>query len=83
MVVVMKYAVVPRIIPAADDNKISNESSVRKYAKTDSVMHPDAFIIPMSRILLDIAVWTRKDVIIGPVMMFSVVTIRINWENML
>jgi hypothetical protein len=36
----------------------------------------------MSCIRPDIVGWTRNDVIIGPVMMFRMLTMRINWKNM-
>ena len=44
---------------------------------------PDAFIIPMSCIRPDIVRWTRKDVMMGPVIMFSMLTMKMNWKNML
>ena len=49
----------------------------------EPLKQPDAFITPMSCILSDIVKWTRKDVMIGPVRMFSMLTMRMNWKNML
>ena len=54
-----------------------------KYAKMEPLKQPDAFITPMSRIRPDIVRWTRNEVMMGPVRMFRMLTMRMNWKNML
>ena len=44
----------------------------------EPLKQPDAFITPMSRIRPDIVRWTRKEVMMGPVRMFRMLTMRIN-----
>ena len=55
---------------------------MKKIEKMEPLKQPDAFMIPMSRILSDIVKWIRKDVMIGPVKMLIMLIMRMNWKKM-
>jgi hypothetical protein len=60
---------------------VIKDSSVVKKAKTMSVRHPTAFIMPISCMRSDVMIETRKDVTRTPAKEFSITTISVNLDR--
>ena len=73
-----ELAITPKIIPRTQPPIVIKDSSVAKNAKTMSVRHPTAFIMPMSRTRSDVMIETRKDVTRTPAKEFRITTMRVN-----